>query len=249
MEFVSVAYDHPSTGGQFPNANSGWEKSQYKHPGDRNPPRGAPVYFSGFDGHVCMATGSGDEVWTTDRTFGVNGYWSISGIESQWEREYYGWTGDICSFPITFAHYTPASITTLPTGVPMFTLSRDPGSGIIYVHGIDDRKEGVQSADHLNALVLYRKAMLRGDGIEDIYYGDFVGTRGCIDWYLGRVNGPRPAKAGPVGVTWVPTDEELAAIGQAARVDVNDLLSRISKLDDAEHAQLLAAINKPRTVS
>jgi hypothetical protein len=83
-------------------AKQGWIYSKMQHPGDRNPPAGAPLYFSGSDGHICIATGQGEGARSTEWPWGHVGDTSISAIEKAWGRTYYGWTGDMLGHPITF---------------------------------------------------------------------------------------------------------------------------------------------------
>jgi hypothetical protein len=91
-------------------AKQGWIYSKMQHPGDRHPPAGAPVYFSGSDGHIAIATGNGDQVRSTEWPWGHVGTTSISAIEQAWGRTYYGWTGDILGHPITFDATTTAGV-------------------------------------------------------------------------------------------------------------------------------------------
>lgn len=103
--FVWNAYGAPLVipPGGYPDANAGWDRTADKHVRDYNPPAGAPCYFSGPEGHVCLATGNGDGVYTTDRDgAGTNGFWTISGIEAAWGRTFYGWGGDIFGYPIQY---------------------------------------------------------------------------------------------------------------------------------------------------
>ncbi|MFF1633981.1 hypothetical protein [Leifsonia sp. NPDC058248] len=90
-------------------AKQGWIYSKMQHPGDRTPPAGAPVYFSGSDGHIAIATGQGDQVRSTEWPWGHVGTTTISAIEKAWGRTYYGWTGDMLGHPITFETTTAGS--------------------------------------------------------------------------------------------------------------------------------------------
>jgi hypothetical protein len=87
-------------------AKQGWIYSKMQHPGDRTPPAGAPVYFSGSDGHIAIATGKGEEVRSTEWPWGHVGTTTISAIEQAWGRTYYGWTGDMLGHPIDFGTTT-----------------------------------------------------------------------------------------------------------------------------------------------
>jgi hypothetical protein len=130
MQFVSEMYDNPYTYGAYPSANDNWNKSIRRHPGDRNPPAGAPVNFTGPDGHICFATGKGEELWSTDWAgYGINGYTTISQIEASWGRTYYGWTGDVCGFPIDFSGLASLSITPFGQEQDMTIYERGVNSG------------------------------------------------------------------------------------------------------------------------
>jgi hypothetical protein len=137
-------------------------------------------------------------------------------------------------------------------GIPMFALIGSPDAGLIYIQGLDGRREGVQSAAHLEVLLRYRNAMLTpGSKIEEFYYGDLIGARGAIDWYLARVNGPRDeatlAKLDELradiakldtefdGTPHVFTAEELSAIGTAAGAAAADAI-------DAPLEQIIASL-------
>lgn len=97
---------------------------------------------------------------------------------------------------------------------PMFSLVQVPDAGLIYVVGADGRREGVQSVAHLEALLRFRESMTEtGQNITAIYFGDFVGNRGAIDWYLQRVNGNNAAP--PAVEPHKFTDDELTKIGAA----------------------------------
>ncbi|MEO7018354.1 MAG: hypothetical protein ABI067_17740 [Leifsonia sp.] len=98
-------------------AKQGWIYSKMQHPGDRNPPAGAPLYFSGSDGHICIATGNGEGARSTEWPWGHVGDTSISAIERAWGRTYYGWTGDMLGHPIQFDTSTAGgNATPIPTG-------------------------------------------------------------------------------------------------------------------------------------
>lgn len=84
------------TSGTASTAIDAWNKtpSGDQHPGDRNPPQGVPVYWSGGsagDGHVALSAGGG-YVYSTD----IGGRGTVSlvplmAIEQQWGLTYKGW--------------------------------------------------------------------------------------------------------------------------------------------------------------
>jgi hypothetical protein len=162
--------------------------------------------------------------------------------------------------------FEPASKPTTG-GIPMFALIGVPDQGLIYVQGLDGRRQGVQSAAHLEALLRYRNAMLTpGQNIEQFYFGDLVGARGAIDWYLGQVNGSNDAdtlarleqlrtEVAAIdtefdGTPHQFTDEELAKIGAAAgtaagaHIDagIDDIVASIRTMPDDVVAAIKAAL-------
>jgi hypothetical protein len=80
----------------YGSAQEAWNGSRQKHPGDRTPPKGAPVYYSGGNyGHAVIAVGNG-QIRSTDCTSASD----ISEVgldwpERAWGYQYLGWTGDI----------------------------------------------------------------------------------------------------------------------------------------------------------
>ncbi|MGD9525249.1 MAG: NlpC/P60 family protein [Dehalococcoidia bacterium] len=74
-------------------AYSYWTVARNRHPGDRNPPRGALVFFrsaAGAPGHVAISLGGGQMITTWDgRTAGIHTM-PISGYDP---ARYLGWVG------------------------------------------------------------------------------------------------------------------------------------------------------------
>ncbi|MFR9802578.1 NlpC/P60 family protein [Pseudonocardia sp. RS010] len=70
-----------------------WTVAANKHPGDRNPPRGALVFFrsaAGAPGHVAISLGNGEMISTYDgRTAGIH----IMAISAYDPSRYLGWVG------------------------------------------------------------------------------------------------------------------------------------------------------------
>jgi hypothetical protein len=139
--------------------------------------------------------------------------------------------------------------------LPMYLLLNVIDTKLVMVQGADGRREGVQTPAHLDALIRHRDAMVNGLTM-DVYQGDLTGARGAIDWYLGRVNGPRkdPEFAAqlqaiadsieglnPDGADFEFSDEDLAKIGAAARPDTAAL---VQALDDViEDEAILARLD------
>lgn len=87
-------------------ATIGWERSAGKHPGDRNPPVGVPVWWgpkpSSAAGDVVISLGDG-KVAATDWPYnGVIGITTIDARERQIGRPYLGWTEEILGQSIDF---------------------------------------------------------------------------------------------------------------------------------------------------
>lgn len=80
---------------EFPTAFAQWEGARVKHAGDRNPPAGVPVFYSGGrSGHVAISTGHG--IRSTDavhpgQVSEVDLDWPLR----EWGHQYVGWTGDL----------------------------------------------------------------------------------------------------------------------------------------------------------
>lgn len=75
-----------------------WKASTRKHPGDRNPPAGVPVFWGGGsedNGHVGVAFAS-RRVRTIDRpSAGLVSTVPLDEIERVWGLPYLGWTEDL----------------------------------------------------------------------------------------------------------------------------------------------------------
>lgn len=98
---VQSAYQVPVH--MYPSAINQWYNAKHKHHGDRHPPIGAPVYYSGGRyGHVAIYVGNG-LVRSTDaggagRMATVTHDW----FRTHWGYSYLGWSGDIADKDITF---------------------------------------------------------------------------------------------------------------------------------------------------
>ena len=83
-------------GSLYGSAIDAWNGARHKHPGDRTPPMGAPVYYRGGSyGHAVICVGDG-RIRSTDCTSRaqVNDA-ALSWPETAWGYEYLGWTEDI----------------------------------------------------------------------------------------------------------------------------------------------------------
>jgi hypothetical protein len=85
-------------GSLYGSAIEAWNGAKFKHPGDRNPPIGAPLFYSGGSyGHIVIAKPHAAGMRSTDCTStGRVGDAPIEWIEDNWPgRTYLGWTEDL----------------------------------------------------------------------------------------------------------------------------------------------------------
>jgi len=81
----------------YPDAATAWRNTNDRHPGNRNPPRGAHVFWTGGSsgyGHVAMSLGN-QKIRSTDaggrgRVATVDLGW----VEANWGLQYAGWAWD-----------------------------------------------------------------------------------------------------------------------------------------------------------
>lgn len=83
---------------RYPDATTAWKNTNDRYPGNRNPPRGSAVYWTGGShgyGHIAISLGGG-KIRSTDaggsgRVATVNLDW----VEKNWGLPYAGWAWDI----------------------------------------------------------------------------------------------------------------------------------------------------------
>lgn len=84
-------------GSFYPSAIDAWNGAARKHPGDRNPPVGAPMFYRGGTyGHIVISRGEGRRMRSTDcttstRVNNADDTWP----ETAWGDDYLGWTEDL----------------------------------------------------------------------------------------------------------------------------------------------------------
>ena len=81
-----------------PDASAAWRAARLKHPRDRRPPRGAPVFWTGGranHGHIAMALGDGTIRSTDAGGAGRMATVPLAWVEQHWSLRYEGWTGDL----------------------------------------------------------------------------------------------------------------------------------------------------------
>lgn len=89
----------------YPDATAQWHGAARQHPGDRNPPRGAPVFYTGGSsghGHACISLGDG-KIRSTDctSTYHVSDT-DLGWPERTWGLKYAGWTEDIGNVDVPY---------------------------------------------------------------------------------------------------------------------------------------------------
>jgi len=95
---------------RYPDAATAWHNTNDRHPGNRNPPKGSFVFWTGGSkgyGHIALSLGGG-KVRSTDaggrgRVATVDLGW----VERNWGQRYAGWSWDVNE--VTMPHKKPAA--------------------------------------------------------------------------------------------------------------------------------------------
>ena len=84
-------------GGLYASAIDAWHGAIVRHPGDRTPPIGAPLFYSGGQyGHIVIATETQSDMRGTDMpSSGDVSESDIAWPERNWGQTYLGWTEDL----------------------------------------------------------------------------------------------------------------------------------------------------------
>lgn len=89
----------------YPDATAQWNAAKYKHAGDRNPPAGAPVSWTGGSkghGHSALSLGGG-RIRTIDCTKGgTTSETDLGWVERAWGLTYKGWHEDLGGVDIPY---------------------------------------------------------------------------------------------------------------------------------------------------
>lgn len=102
----------------YPSAIEQWRNAAKKHPDDRTPPIGAPVYWGGTRyGHIAIYVGNGMVRSTDAGGSGNMGTVPISWFERNWGQTYLGWSGDIGGRDIDFVNWIDVYFSQLKPGV------------------------------------------------------------------------------------------------------------------------------------
>ena len=84
---------------RYPDASTAWRNTNDRYPGNRNPPRGAHVFWTGGShgyGHVAMSLGGGKVRSTDAGGAGKVATVDLGWVESAWGLPYAGWA---CTYP------------------------------------------------------------------------------------------------------------------------------------------------------
>jgi len=84
-------------GSLYASAIEAWNGARFKHPGDRTPPNGAPLFYRGGNyGHIVIADIHHQGCRSTDcQSSGRVSDEDIAWTERTWGYEYLGWTEDL----------------------------------------------------------------------------------------------------------------------------------------------------------
>lgn len=94
-------------GSRYGDAATAWRNTNDRHPGDRNPPRGAMVYWTGGSkgyGHIAPSLGGGKVRSTDSGGKGKPASVDLDWPERNWGMTYAGWAWDVNE--ITIPHST-----------------------------------------------------------------------------------------------------------------------------------------------
>ena len=100
---LSVVQEWWQSGHAFPTAYAQWLGTA-QHPGDRNPPIGAPIFTKGKNaaGHIAVYAGNGMARGTDSPTPGRIGTVPLSYFEGSWGHQYLGWGSTLAGAGLRF---------------------------------------------------------------------------------------------------------------------------------------------------
>lgn len=93
---------------RYPDAATAWRNTNDRHPGNRNPPRGADVFWTGGSsghGHVAKSLGGGKIRSTDAGGRGKVATVDLGWVERNWHQTYAGWAWD--NNEVTIPHTPP----------------------------------------------------------------------------------------------------------------------------------------------
>jgi hypothetical protein len=102
---------------RYPDAITAWRNTNDRHPGNRNPPRGAAVYWGGGSaghGHIALSLGGGKVRSTDAGGRGRVATIDLGWVERNWHLPYMGWAWDINEVTIPHPAQKPPAKPTKP---------------------------------------------------------------------------------------------------------------------------------------
>jgi hypothetical protein len=92
-------------GSHYASAIDAWNGAAYRHPGDRNPPPGVPLFYAGGQyGHIVLGLHQAPNMRTTDApSSGKVTTQEIAWCEQAWGYDYLGWTEDLNTVTIPWS--------------------------------------------------------------------------------------------------------------------------------------------------
>lgn len=120
-----------------PDAAHQYSRAKHKHAGDKHPPAGVPVFWTGGStghGHVAVTRDANGSISSTD--FDMNGYVgdgrvhisSIAAVNTDHGLHYAGWTEDIDGVTVWHAPAKPPTPAPKPDPTPTVKLVPYPGA-------------------------------------------------------------------------------------------------------------------------
>lgn len=91
----------------YPDATTAWKNTNDRYPGNKNPPRGSAVYWTGGShgyGHIAISLGNGKVRSTDAGGSGKVATVDLGWVQSHWGLPYAGWAWDINE--VTIPHDT-----------------------------------------------------------------------------------------------------------------------------------------------
>lgn len=117
---LKVSRSWPQVSALYSDASTGWRNTDYRHPGDKNAPVGAMLWWTGGPdgfGHVAISDGGGFCISTDWKDGYQAGYLNrahVDEITTRWGLPFQGWSEDINEKRIWF----PPTIPLIPPPPP-----------------------------------------------------------------------------------------------------------------------------------
>jgi hypothetical protein len=121
--------ERAAIGQRYGDAATAWRNTIDRHPGDRNPPRGSMVYWTGGAsgyGHIGPSVGGGKVRSTDSGGKGKPATVDLEWVERNWGLTYAGWAWDVNG--VTIPHDTGEGDDEMELGDDIGKWSPDDGS-------------------------------------------------------------------------------------------------------------------------